>query len=105
MRLDELREVLYVGLADERDRVRKQRADRTRKMGNVEDEIGQIEVKLENLQETSSIRPPGRSLRPVGPNRKLIVALTIVVGLLAGVVVAFFAEFLQKAKAARTHGN
>jgi uncharacterized protein involved in exopolysaccharide biosynthesis len=53
---------------------------------------------LENIKETASIIPPIKSLKPVGVSRKVTLILFLFVGLVVSVFVAFFAEFLNRAK-------
>jgi hypothetical protein len=61
-------------------------------------QLASLQLQLRNSQPTKMIVPPQRSAKPVGPGRKVIVALSGILGLMLGIFVAFFAEFLNKVK-------
>ena len=62
--------------------------------------ISALENGLGSIRETQVVVGPARSLEPVGPSRAIIPALAGVLGLILGIFAAFFAEFLERARAA-----
>jgi capsular polysaccharide biosynthesis protein len=66
-----------------------------------EDETANIEdlrLALTGMLETRAVTPPLRLPEPVGLGRPITLAVAVLVGLMLGVFVAFFAEFLAKAR-------
>jgi len=100
-RLAALEERLLIGLPQERGTLEKQLADVKRDITTQQQQIFTIELRLRSIQETRVLVGPARSLEPVGPGRAVILALAGVLGLILGVLAAFFAEFLTKVRAAR----
>lgn len=62
--------------------------------------IAGLQVQLERLRPTQAIATPDQTVDRVGPGRMLIVALSLVIGMLLAVFAAFGAEFLHKARVA-----
>jgi uncharacterized protein involved in exopolysaccharide biosynthesis len=70
---------------------------------NLENDISNIKLEIEklnlskaNIQNIGMVQEPQSSLSPVGPNKKLNVALAGTISLMFGVFLAFFVEFWQK---------
>ncbi|HKJ76032.1 MAG TPA: Wzz/FepE/Etk N-terminal domain-containing protein [Gammaproteobacteria bacterium] len=74
-------------------------ANHERAMAEQKQTVAELENQLKNFSKTRAIVPPMQSLEPTNSSPKLIVALSIVLGLFAGVFLAFFVEFREKAKA------
>ncbi|MFP4041020.1 MAG: Wzz/FepE/Etk N-terminal domain-containing protein [Desulfosudaceae bacterium] len=81
-----------------------------RQKGDIREEIADTRVKLvtatsaaelirEASQPTSISYLAAESEEPVGMGRTIMVALALVLGLMAGVFLAFFSEFISKARA------
>lgn len=62
------------------------------------DKIEIYELQLANLLNTRELAPPMRSIHPTGTGKKLIIALTILAGVLVAVSAAFLAEFIDRVK-------
>ena len=73
-------------------------ADNLRAQLNEQGAINKIKTQILNMKETAVLMPPTRSLKRISPKRRLIVSLAAVVGLMAGIFSAFFAEFIAKAR-------
>lgn len=102
-RLATLEERLHVLLPQERSQLEKKIADLKRDTITQQEKISTIEARLSSVRETRLLVGPARSIEPVGPDRAVILALAGVLGLILGVLAAFFAEFLAKVRAARAN--
>lgn len=60
------------------------------------EEIATLEGKLVKIRETKIIDPPHSSYYPVKPQKKIILALAGIAGLLVSVFLAFFFDYLKK---------
>ncbi|WP_321372035.1 Wzz/FepE/Etk N-terminal domain-containing protein [uncultured Desulfuromusa sp.] len=60
--------------------------------------VAELEGKLKNLQPTRSLGVAIRSQNPTGQSKILILALSSILGLMGGVMLAFFAEFMKKVR-------
>lgn len=65
---------------------------------NQKNNIYTIENKIDGLRETRLLSVATRSSRPTGPRKLLILLLSGVVGLMGGIMMAFFAEFASNAR-------
>jgi len=81
-----------------REKITKLVADHQRSINIQQQQIQELKTKLANMKQTRALIDPVRSLAPVGPSGKSIMALAIVMGLLIGIFAAFMAEFLAKAR-------
>lgn len=97
-RLAGLEERLHVGLIDKQDKLKKALADNRRAYLNVKDNISRLELQIANLQETRAVYPATRSIEPAGVKKEAVVLLTLIAGLMVGVIGAFFIEFLEKVR-------
>jgi hypothetical protein len=61
-------------------------------------EVVTVQNQLDGLQETRAVLAPMQLPEPVGPSRMLIVAVAGVLGLLLGIMGAFFVDFLAKVR-------
>jgi len=61
-------------------------------------DISDKHLKLVNLKGFSVRKSPEISDKPIKPKKVLIVALALVLGFMAGIVLAFFAEFMVKVR-------
>ena len=75
-------------------------------IANKEEEIKQLENEIDNLNErkgriddTQLTKEPTPSLNPVFPNKKLMILIACIFGLLIFTMLAFFLEYLEKQKA------
>ncbi len=80
------------------EKITKLVADQQRSINIQQQQIQELETKLANMKQTRSLIDPVRSLEPVGPSGKTIMALALLMGLLIGIIAAFMAEFLAKAR-------
>ncbi|VAW63680.1 hypothetical protein MNBD_GAMMA11-1481 [hydrothermal vent metagenome] len=60
--------------------------------------IENIRLKLNGLKATRALSEPLKSIKPVGPGKKLIVAVALVLGVFIAVFAAFGREFMLKVK-------
>lgn len=60
--------------------------------------IAAVENKLKDIRETRALNIATRSLQPVGPGKAVILLLAAVVGIMGGVILAFFVEFVKSAR-------
>ena len=60
--------------------------------------VRELEARLEGIRETQIIAGPSRHLRAEGPGKAVILALSMVLGLMFGVFMAFFTQFLSIAR-------
>jgi len=121
--LARLRERLNVGLENESQKIEGQLSENSRKrklqMTKIDNlksqlikfqaqhssdqekqrnEISEAENKINLYQDTKALTIAARSVKPVGPSKALILALTGMLGLMGGVILAFFAEFMNKVR-------
>ena len=99
-RLAALEERLHIGLPQQRITLGKQLADVKRHMTTQQEYISMIEMGLRSIRDTRVLVGPARSLEPVSAGRAVVLSLAAVAGLFLGILAAFFAEFLAKARAA-----
>lgn len=57
-----------------------------------------VTMKMDNLLETRAITEPLQSIKPVGAGKKVIVGVSLILGLLIAVFAVFIVEFFDKAK-------
>ncbi|MFQ5488809.1 MAG: hypothetical protein ACE5ET_10260, partial [Gammaproteobacteria bacterium] len=81
-----------------REKITKLVADHQHSVNIQQQQIQELETKLANMKQTRALIDPVRSLEPVGPSGKTIMALAMIMGLLIGIFAAFMAEFLAKAR-------
>ena len=60
--------------------------------------IDNIQLKLAGIKGTNINKPPTIPEKPIKPKKTLIVALAAMLGLMGGVMLAFFAEFMVKVR-------
>lgn len=68
------------------------------KIEEMKSEIETFKIKKNSIENIRLIQPPQSSIYPIKPKKKLNIALAFVVGLFISVFLAFFTEYLQKAK-------
>jgi LPS O-antigen subunit length determinant protein (WzzB/FepE family) len=66
--------------------MQKQKADAALQAAN-------LKLQLEKLRRLTVIKPPNVSKEPVKPRKKLIVALALITGIIAAVVLVFTVDF------------
>ena len=130
-RLGALEERLYISIENERERLVKQLADIRRDQEAQSTAIGElgskfvklrvdherekvlqqqtiddIDAKIAGVRPTRVLLAPAASLDPVGAGKKALLAVYGLVGLIGGIVAAFFAEFVATTRAQlRASGN
>jgi len=97
-RLSDLQDRMQIALASEEDRLQNNLADNARKQTELTERMAKLDLELQNFKETNATDAPMRSIEPAGPRKAVILALALFGGLFLGVLVAFFAEFLNKVK-------
>ena len=109
-RLAALEERLYVGLPRERDYINNLIAENSREQQEQSADIAKIKMALINMRESRALIAPMKSVKPVGTSKRMIFITSIVGGLIAGLVAAFFLEFINniqrglRAKGRASHG-
>jgi len=88
----ELEKRAIVELPNERDALRKFLADNQRARSDQEKIIENVRLQITNLQETHAIAPTQQSLAPVGIRRAYILGLSIILGLIAGLIATFVVQ-------------
>lgn len=96
--LGTLEDRVLLGLPNERAEIKNVIADNERSIDEQRSTLNVMTSELGSLRETQALIPPAQSAGPVAPDRRLIIVLTIFVGLMLGVLGAFFAEFFLKAR-------
>lgn len=94
--LAQIDERLNIKVAEEKDLIKKNLADNKRAQATQEDNIAKLNIQLANLSETRSLLPPLRSPEPVSPSKVMVILISLILGLMFGVLIAFFTEFLSK---------
>ena len=97
-RLAGLEERLFIKLSEEQDNIEKKLSDNQRSQANQKDQISNLQTQLINFRETRPLVAPMQSNEPTGLSKKVIVLLGLVAGFVVAIFIAFFAEFLAKAK-------
>ena len=67
--------------------------------------ISNLRLKLAAIEPLSVNKPPSVSIDPVKPNKKLMVALAFILGLMGGIMLAFGAEFMTKVRSQQAKEN
>ena len=123
-RLGTLEERLYITLENDREKLLKQmadirrdqetqsaaigelgskliklRVDREREKTLQQQTITDIETKLAGVRTTGVLSPPAQSLEAAGTGKKAILAVYGLLGLIGGIVAAFFTEFVATTRA------
>ncbi len=91
-------EQLHLGLASERDLLQQELANNSRAQAEQQEKILEMKAKIANIIKTRAITPTMRSQNPTAPNRKLIIVLAAVLGLVAALTAVFAQEFSEKVK-------
>ncbi len=93
-----LQEDLLVNLPNERDFLDNTIKDLHREQMKTKDKILLLKAEFGHPQETQMLEPPVQSRAQIFPDKKLIILLAIVGGVVLGVFVSFFIEFIEKAR-------
>lgn len=93
---NQLQDKLNVSLANQEVTLNNNLQNNERERQKLELERLKYESQLNALQETTIIKEPSFSEKPVSPKKRLIVALAGVIGLMASIFLAFFMEFVEK---------
>ena len=96
--LADLENNLYINLANDRDVLEKQLADVGRDKKSIDFEVEKSRLQEGTYKNTRVILHPLRSRYPVGQSKRLVLALSVVLGIFVAIFSAFFAEFLVKVK-------
>ena len=96
--LDMLEEWLVLGLPNERAEIDEAISDNGRAVDGQLSALNIITSGLGGMRETRAVIPPTQSVSPVAPNRRLIIALAILGGLMLAVLGAFLMEFFIKVR-------
>ncbi|MDZ7642097.1 MAG: Wzz/FepE/Etk N-terminal domain-containing protein [Desulfurivibrio sp.] len=91
--LHEIEEQLLVELPHQRLQLENQLADNHRRQELQRQETEDYRHRLDNLPQTQLARPPRQSPVPVDDKRRLIIALSLVLGVMLGLFAVFIAEF------------
>ncbi|MDH5766512.1 MAG: Wzz/FepE/Etk N-terminal domain-containing protein [Gammaproteobacteria bacterium] len=96
--LAELQEELYITIENQRDVLANNLAENERNQSEQQDNLVKIDIQLANLLETRAIVEPMKSYEPVGQGKKIIVLVSMIVGVFLGLFLVFIIEFLDKAR-------
>ncbi len=91
-------EQLHLGLASDRDTLKQELANNSRAQAEQQEKILEMKAKIANILKTRAITPTMRSQEPIAPNRKLIIAIAAILGLIAGLTAVFAREFAHRVK-------
>ena len=97
-RLASLEEELSISIDNQREVIANQILKNKRKQTETLDQLGKLDIQQANLLETRALSSPMQSLKSVGKNKKLILAVALFAGLFMGIFAAFFIEFLGKVR-------
>ena len=78
--------------------LKKLESDHGRSISSQRHRIDELKLLLTNLRETHAVTPPMQSLKSKGTSRLLIITISIILGLIFGIIAAFFVEFMEKAR-------
>ncbi|MDX9741456.1 MAG: Wzz/FepE/Etk N-terminal domain-containing protein [Gammaproteobacteria bacterium] len=101
----QLNDELQSGLAMRRDAVLTAELDNLALQADVQEKLGELEMKQQLLRPSAAMTPTIRATEPGGPGTGVIVAASLVLGLAAGVFLAFIAEFLARTRERRQIGE
>ena len=94
----ELKERLYVKVAERKDDLNKEIRDIKRAIVSVDDQQSSLILEKESVKETSALAKPIRSLYKVGMSQKIVVVVGVLLGLFVGLILVFSAEFSEKVR-------
>jgi len=85
-------------VSEAEDELAKAKADHERDIELKENEIQQLQVRLENLRQTRRVLPPQQSPNAVGLSEPKIIILAFIAALIAAMVSAFAAEYATRVR-------
>ncbi|MEQ1558072.1 MAG: Wzz/FepE/Etk N-terminal domain-containing protein [Methyloglobulus sp.] len=91
--IDNLEKQLYINLGQEQDNLEKAEKDNIRHQSEQQNAIDEIKNLLLSINNTEAIVPVLRSENPVGTTPTVIVTLSLLFGLCAGLLAVFLLEF------------
>lgn len=97
-REQQLSEELMSGIALRRDAIRSAEIENLALQTEVQEKLGELETRQQMLRPTAAMTPAIRLTEPSGPGAGVIVAAGLVLGLGAGVFLAFIAEFAARTR-------
>jgi capsular polysaccharide biosynthesis protein len=97
-RLTELKERQLIEIPDKQDDLNKGILEILRTQEDEKANIEDLRLAITGMLETRAVKPPLRLPEPIGLGKPAILVVAVLVGLMLGVFVAFFAEFLAKAR-------
>lgn len=97
-REQQLGEDLMSGIALRRDGIRSAEIENLSLQTEVQEKLGELETRQQMLRPTAAMTPTIRLAEPTGPGPGVIVAAGLVLGLAAGVFLAFIAEFAARTR-------
>jgi capsular polysaccharide biosynthesis protein len=100
-RLAELKQRQLIEIPDRQDNLNETILETQRMQEDEKANIEDLRLTITGMLETRAVTPPLRLPEPVGLGKPIILAVAVLVGLMLGVFVAFFAEFLAKARTRR----
>jgi len=89
---------LNLTISKEEASVEKFKMIRQQQIERQQQAVENIQLKLNGLQATRALSEPLKSIDPVGPGKKLIVIISLVIGVFIAVFFAFGREFMLKVK-------
>ncbi|HED33409.1 MAG TPA: hypothetical protein ENJ08_04210 [Gammaproteobacteria bacterium] len=89
---------LNSGISEKQAAIEKFKLSRQLQIDRQQQIVKDISLKLSGLQATEALSEPLKSIGPVGPGKKLIVMVSLVLGVFIAVFFAFGREFMLKVK-------
>ena len=85
-------------ISELQSKLKKQQAERLSSMQKQQNVIDDVESKIDLYHESRVLGIAQRSFEPEGPGKSLILALSGILGLMGGLMLAFIAEFMAKVR-------
>ena len=98
-KLDRLEEKLIVGMNNKKDVLNKKLSDTFRQILAKRDESALKKLEIENIRDTRALIVGLKSLEPTSLRKKIILLLSIFMGIFVAIIAVFIHEFILKIKA------
>ena len=85
--------------------IERSKIDRDREILELKQKIRELDLQINNLKPTRAVMPTIQSLRPHGAGKIRKLLFFLVIGFIAGVMLTFYLEFMDKVKQRRATSN
>jgi hypothetical protein len=96
---------LHTGIALAREAVRTAELDNLAQQAEAQEKLGELESRQQLLRASAAMTPTIRAAETSGPGAAVMVVISLMLGLGAGIFLAFLAEFLARARERRQSGG